>query len=54
MRYLPTRLSCREIAGELYVSVNTVKTHVQAIYRKLGCNTRQEAVDRARALRMIT
>jgi LuxR family maltose regulon positive regulatory protein len=54
MRYLPTRLSCREIAGELYVSVNTVKTHVQAIYRKLGCNTRAAAVERARALHMLS
>ena len=54
MRYLSTRLSSREIASELYVSVNTVKTHVQAIYRKLGCNTRREAVERARSLRMLS
>ena len=36
--------SLREIAKELYVSLNTVKTHTQAIYRKLGVSTRQDAV----------
>ena len=35
LRYLPTRLSSREIASELFVSLNTVKTHLRAIYRKL-------------------
>ena len=35
LRYLPTMMSNQEIAGELFVSVNTVKTHLKAIYRKL-------------------
>ena len=39
-----------EIASDLFVSVNTVKTHQQSIYRKLGVSTRRDAVDRARAL----
>ncbi len=50
LRYLPTRLSQREIAAELYVSVNTVKTHCSAIYRKLGVGDRTTAVQAARDL----
>ena len=42
-----------EIAGELFVSVNTVKTHVKSIYRKLVVSSRREAVARARQLRLI-
>ena len=48
LRYLPSRLSQREIAGELYVSLNTVKTHCKAIYRKLGVDGRKAAVQAAR------
>jgi LuxR family maltose regulon positive regulatory protein len=46
---LPSELSYGDIAARLYVSVNTVKTHVKNIYRKFGVNTRHEAVERARA-----
>jgi LuxR family maltose regulon positive regulatory protein len=48
LRLLPTQLSNREIGRELYVSVNTVRSHVQAVYRKLGVSTRAEAVAHAR------
>jgi LuxR family maltose regulon positive regulatory protein len=48
LRYLPSQLSQREIAGELYVSLNTVKTHCKAIYRKLGASGRKAAVQVAR------
>jgi LuxR family maltose regulon positive regulatory protein len=48
LRYLPSQLSQREIANELYVSLNTVKTHCRAIYRKLGVEGRQPAVQAAR------
>jgi LuxR family transcriptional regulator, maltose regulon positive regulatory protein len=44
LRLLATTLSQPEIAHELYVSVNTVRTHTQGIYRKLGVASRQEAV----------
>jgi LuxR family maltose regulon positive regulatory protein len=53
LRLLPGTLSLREIAEELYVSLNTVKTHVQAIYRKLGVSTRDEAVSRGREIGML-
>jgi LuxR family maltose regulon positive regulatory protein len=49
LRYLPTNLSAPEIAGELYVSVHTVKTHLRHVYAKLGAHRRVEAVERARA-----
>ncbi len=48
LRFLPTMMSNQEIAGELFVSVNTVKTHLKAIYRKLDAPGRREAVTRAR------
>ena len=48
LRLLATTLSQPEIAQELYVSVNTVRTHIQGIYRKLGVASRKEAVAAAR------
>jgi LuxR family maltose regulon positive regulatory protein len=53
LRYLPTMMSNQEIAGELYVSVNTIKTHLKAIYRKLDAPGRREAVQRARDLGLV-
>jgi LuxR family maltose regulon positive regulatory protein len=53
LRLLPTRLSTREIGRELYVSPNTVRSHVQAIYRKLQVNSRAEAVTNARQLGLL-
>jgi LuxR family maltose regulon positive regulatory protein len=48
LRLLRGTLSLREIGQELYLSANTVKTHVRAIYRKLGVSSRREAVVRGR------
>ncbi|WP_217912687.1 LuxR C-terminal-related transcriptional regulator [Miltoncostaea marina] len=48
LRHLTGSASLREIAAELYVSHNTVKTQIRSIYRKLGAATRDEAVARAR------
>ncbi len=53
LRYLPTNLTRPEIAGELYVSVNTVNTHIRNIYSKLGVGDRSSAVQRARQLRLL-
>ena len=54
LQYLPTNLSAREIAGELYLSVNTVKTHQRHLYQKLSARTRTEAVAKARDLGLLT
>jgi LuxR family maltose regulon positive regulatory protein len=53
LRLLETTLSQPEIANELYVSVNTVRTHIQGIYRKLGVASRQEAIAIAREHRLL-
>ena len=48
MRLLPAPASLRELAAELFVTPNTLKTHLRAIYRKLGAESREEAVISAR------
>ena len=53
LRLLQTPMSLTALAAQLYVSLNTVKTHVQAIYRKLGATTRTEAVRIARQQSLI-
>jgi LuxR family transcriptional regulator, maltose regulon positive regulatory protein len=53
LRYLPTHLTVREIADEVFLSVNTVSTHKQRLYTKLGVHSRHEAVERARALGLL-
>jgi LuxR family maltose regulon positive regulatory protein len=53
LRFLATSMSTMEIADELCLSVNTVKTHLAAIYRKLPASRRRDAVLRARELELI-
>jgi LuxR family maltose regulon positive regulatory protein len=50
LRMLPSRLTLREIADELFISINTLKFHLKVIYRKLDCTSRAQAAERARAL----
>jgi LuxR family transcriptional regulator, maltose regulon positive regulatory protein len=52
LRYLPTNLTRREIAGELSVSLNTVDTHARRIYAKLGAA--ESGADRGAHARRIT
>jgi LuxR family transcriptional regulator, maltose regulon positive regulatory protein len=54
LRYLPTNLTRAEIASELYVSTNTVATHIRNIYSKLGVRDRSSAVRHARELRLLS
>jgi LuxR family transcriptional regulator, maltose regulon positive regulatory protein len=53
LRYLPTMMSNGDIAAELFVSVNTIKSHVKSIYRKLDATQRRDAVRRARQLHLL-
>jgi LuxR family transcriptional regulator, maltose regulon positive regulatory protein len=53
LRRLPSSLSNQEIASLLFVSLNTVKTQIKSIYRKLGVSSRHEAIERARHLGLL-
>jgi LuxR family maltose regulon positive regulatory protein len=53
LRHLPSMKSNQEIAAEMYFSVNTIKTHLKSIYRKLGVNRRRDAVEEARARSLL-
>jgi LuxR family maltose regulon positive regulatory protein len=53
LRYLPSLMTYEEIAGDLYVSLNTVKSHAYGIFRKLGVTGRRQAVRSARELHLL-
>jgi DNA-binding CsgD family transcriptional regulator len=53
LAYLPSRLTFADIAAHSFVSINTVKTHIGHIYRKLGVTGRDEAIERAAQLGLI-
>jgi len=53
LQYLPTPLDQRELCSALFISRNTLKTHLRSTYRKLGVQTRREAVLRAERLGIL-
>ncbi len=53
LRLLVADLSTREMAAQLIVSVNTIKTQLKSIYAKLDVHSRDEALDKARALNLL-
>jgi LuxR family transcriptional regulator, maltose regulon positive regulatory protein len=53
LRYLPTNLKVGEIAAEIYLSANTIKTHLRSIYSKLDAHSRSQAVEYARDLGLV-
>ncbi|HEY8543544.1 MAG TPA: LuxR C-terminal-related transcriptional regulator, partial [Acidimicrobiales bacterium] len=53
LRYLPSELTNPEIAAELDITTNTLKTHVRSLYRKLGVASRAEAVRAAKAAGLL-
>jgi len=53
LNMLPSHLTFREIAEELHVSLNTIKTQAISVYRKLGVRSRSQAVDVARTLGLL-
>jgi LuxR family maltose regulon positive regulatory protein len=53
LQLLPSQLTLAEIAEQLGLSANTVKTHVKHIHAKLGVSTRTPAVERARRLGLL-
>jgi LuxR family maltose regulon positive regulatory protein len=53
LRYLPSNLTVGEIAQELFLSINTVKTHLRSVYTKLDAHNRGQAVEAARRMGML-
>jgi LuxR family transcriptional regulator, maltose regulon positive regulatory protein len=53
LRLLPTQLTNQEIAAGLFLSVNTIKTHLKSVYHKLGVRSRREAIARGRRLELL-
>ena len=53
LRLLASDLTQREIGAEVYLSLNTIKSHTRSIFRKLGASTREQPVARARELGLI-
>lgn len=53
LTHLPSHLTQQQIADDLYVSLNTLKTHMKSLYRKLGVSSRSAAVNKARSHNLI-
>jgi LuxR family maltose regulon positive regulatory protein len=53
LRFLPSHMTNQEIAESLFLSINTVKTHLRSVYRKLGVTTRRQAISAAGRLGLL-
>jgi ATP/maltotriose-dependent transcriptional regulator MalT len=53
LAYIAAGESNQEIAGTLFVSTSTVKTHINNLYRKLNVSSRTQAVARAREMGLL-
>jgi DNA-binding NarL/FixJ family response regulator len=53
LRFLPSHMTNQEIAEALFLSINTVKTHLRSVYRKLGVRTRRQAISTADRLGLL-
>ncbi len=53
LRFLPSHMTNQEIADALFLSINTVKTHLRSVYRKLGVATRRQAITRGGKLGLL-
>ena len=53
LRHVSEMLNTAEVASEMYISINTVKSHLKSIFRKLAATHRGEAVRRAQQLELI-
>jgi len=53
LRFLPSHMTNQEIADALFLSINTVKTHLRSVYRKLGVRTRRQAIARGGKLGLL-
>jgi len=53
LRFLPSHMTNQEIAESLFLSINTIKTHLSSVYRKLGVANRRQAIAQARRLDLL-
>ena len=53
LRFLPSHMTNQEIAESLFLSINTIKTHLSSVYRKLGVTSRRQANAQGRRLDLL-